>query len=289
MPVTLSVERPLDTEATAKTAFESLISLSPSNQCSKNSNFPANAALLTNVNTNKRVPYDLLINPQYSTIIPFLLCQNLPCPLYVASQFNCSVEPKQVPLSKGAQRLLFEENAGGQSELSEAFSFEVLRKCFGAKLLKTEMAIAYWWPHWKKTDYSCRIGDTTVGVSVTRAMKYNGVFTRQDGRHLLRKKLFGINESSMGVLERDEWQRQVLHIWATDPYIEDLLQELFLEMVFNEPELVQNTVVLVTVASPDMWWIFYQNKLVKQSTKKRIKKNLGKVPASERTVVAAVT
>jgi len=233
------------------------------------------------------------MNPQYSVIVPFLLCQNLPCPLYVASHFNCAVDPKRVPLSKGAQRILLEDNAGGQSELSEAFSFEVMRKCFGAQLLKTEMAITYWWPHWKKTDYSCRVGGVKLGVSVTRAMKYNGVFTRRDGRHLLRKKLSGIIESSQGVVERDEWQRQVLHIWATDPYIEDILQELFLEMVFNEPELVQNTVVLVTVASEDMWWIFYQNKLVKQSKKKNLKKKINSVQGrewSERGVVAnAVT
>lgn len=267
------MERPFNTDATAKTAFESLLFLSPSNSKSKKC-LTENAALLTNVNTNKRLPYDLLLNPQYSVIVPFLLCQNLPCPLYVASQFNCAVDPKTVPLSKGAQRILLEENAGGQSELSEAFSFEVMRKCFGAQLLKTEMAIAYWWPHWKKTDYSCKVSGIKLGVSVTRAMKYNGVFTRRDGRHLLRKKLNGIIESSQGVLERDEWQRQVLHIWATDSYIEVILQELFLEMVFNEPELVQNTLLLVTVASEDMWWIFYQNKLVKQSNKKKIKKNL---------------
>lgn len=273
-----------------KTAFESLLSLSPFTSNLNCSNDTPNAALLTNVNINKRLPYDLLLNPQYSTIVPFLLHQNLPCPLYIFSQFDCTVNPKQVPLSKGAQRIMFEENAGGCSELSEAFSFEILRRCFGAKLVKTEMAIEYWWPHWKKTDYSCRMGEVKVGVSVTRAMKYNGVFTRKDGLHLLRKKLFGINESSLGVLERDEWQRQVLHIWATDPYIADLLQALFLELVFDEPELVQNTVILVTVASPDCWWIFYQNKLVKQASKKKMKKNLSKILVTEHSnVVTAVT
>jgi len=259
-----------------------------------NVNLTENAALSTNVNPNKRPPYDLRMNPQYRVIVPFLLCQNLPCPLYVYSQFACAVDPQIVPLSKGAQRLLFEENAGGQSELSEAFSFEVMRQCFGAQLLKTEMSIAYWWPNWKKTDYSCKVQGITLGVSVTRAMKYNGVFTRRDGRNLLRKKLFGINESTKGVLERDEWQRQILHIWATDAYIEAILQKLFLEMVFNEPELVQNTVIIVTVACEDSWWIFYQNKLVEQMAKKRIKKNLsnglrGREWSERGRVVNAVT
>jgi len=263
------------------------------NQSETESKFQ-NAALFTNINTNNDLPYSLLLNPQYTLIVPFLLTQNLPCPLYIASEFHCAADPKCVPLSKGAQRILLEENAGGQSEVSEAFSFEVLRKCFGAHLLKTEMSIGYWWPHWKKTDYSCTIENIKLGVSVTRAMKYNAVFTRSDGRALLRKKLFGINESSLGVLERDEWQRQILHIWATDEYVEEILHELFLEMVFTEPELVQNTVLLVTVASEEMWWIFYQNKMVKQNTKKKMKKNLRgrKMRRNEREsecVVGAVT
>merc|ERR1712168_426319 len=97
---------------------------------------------------------------------------------------------------------------GGQSELSEGFSFEFLRKIFGDKLV--------------------------------------------------RKKLFGINESTLGVLEQDEWQRQILHIWATDEYVERILYEVFLELLFTEPELVRDTLIMVTVTSS--WWIFYQDK-----------------------------
>ena len=42
------------------------------------------------------------------------------------------------------------------------------------------------------TDYTCSIFDTTVGVSVTRAMKYAGDFEMEDARHLLKKKLKGM-------------------------------------------------------------------------------------------------
>ena len=42
------------------------------------------------------------------------------------------------------------------------------------------------------TDYTCRMFDTTLGVSVTRAMKFgHGDYTEDDARRLLMKKLNG--------------------------------------------------------------------------------------------------
>ena len=41
------------------------------------------------------------------------------------------------------------------------------------------------------TDYTCKMFDTTLGVSVTRAMKYGGDFTEEDADRLLMKKLNG--------------------------------------------------------------------------------------------------
>lgn len=169
---------------------------------------------------------------------------------------------------------MLEENAGGQSELSEGFSFEILKRVFGAKLVKTEMAIRYWWNSWKKTDYSVRMNGLVIGVSVTRAMKYRGIFNRGDAEKLLRKKLFGINESTLGVLEQDEWQRQILHIWATDEYVERVLYGTFLDLLFTEPDLVRNTIIMVTVTSS--WWIFYQDKYIKAKEKKVRKEEIRK-------------
>ena len=48
--------------------------------------------------------------------------------------------------TKEAKTMLDIPNAGGSSEKSEAFSYEVLNKLFGVKLLKAEMEIKYeWW------------------------------------------------------------------------------------------------------------------------------------------------
>lgn len=215
--------------------------------------------------------YDLYLNDQYVPIIALILSQNIPTPLYLRSTFQTKLNPEAVSLSTGARRIMLEENAGGQSELSEGFSFECLRRVFGAKLVKTEMAIRYWWNSWKKTDYSVRMSGVVIGVSVTRAMKYKGIFNKFDAQKLLRKKLFGINESTLGVLEQDEWQRQILHIWATDEYVERILYDVFLELLFTEPELVRNTIIMVTVTSS--WWIFYQSQYIKVK-EKNLRKNV---------------
>jgi hypothetical protein len=47
----------------------------------------------------------------------------------------------------------------------------------------------------KITDYSVRCFGRSIGVSVTRAMKFRGVFTIEDGVALLTKKLNGVNAS----------------------------------------------------------------------------------------------
>jgi len=236
--------------------------------------------------TNKQ--YSVYLNDQYLPIIALILSQNVATPLYLRSSFQTQLEPEAVNLSSGARRIMLEENAGGQSELSEGFSFEILRRVFGAKLVNTEMAIRYWWNSWKKTDYSVRMSGVVVGVSVTRAMKYQGIFNRNDAHKLLRKKLFGINESTLGVLEQDEWQRQILHIWATDEYVERILYEVFLELLFTEPELVRDTLIMVTVTSS--WWIFYQDKYIKlkeKKVKKKIVREMQKVEVLP--LAAAVT
>lgn len=57
-------------------------------------------------------------------------------------------------LSPGSQRILFAENAGGNSKISEALSFEILHQLFGATLAKTELEIDYGWHKWKKVEWN---------------------------------------------------------------------------------------------------------------------------------------
>ena len=176
------------------------------------------------------------------------------------------------------KRLLFEENAGGQSEYSEAFSYEILHKILNIKLKNTEMEIKYWLPNWKKTDYSIQFSlnngrHINLGVSVTRAMKFKGIFDEFDAYKLLKKKLYGINESTKGVLDRYSWNRQILFIWTNKKYIRKVLQKMYLQILFNEPELVSNTIVMICM-SFNTEWLFYQNKYITNTNKphKKVKK-----------------
>ena len=110
----------------------------------------------------------IFLQSEYVQILHFMICRNLPTPIYLRSAFVSFCDPAQIKVSPSAKRLLFEENAGGCSEYSEAFSFEVLRQFFDAKLVKTEMEILYWSNHCKKTDYLMRMNGQKIGVSVTR-------------------------------------------------------------------------------------------------------------------------
>lgn len=155
-------------------------------------------------------------------------------------------------VSNGALKVFNEPNAGGNSVNSEAMSFEVMYRLYGARLVKTEMAIEYWHPNWKKTDYLMRLHGRRVGVSVTRAMKFRGVFTTEDARALLYKKLTGVNISTVGVVREDRWEKQILHVWTEHDYIAITLFREYMEL---PAALRSNTVVVVTV-SKDAPWLF---------------------------------
>lgn len=169
----------------------------------------------------------------------------------VRSQSNSGVvftELKQLKpvskmsLSNGAKRLFTSPNAGGSSEKSEVLSYELLQRCFGADLLKTEMEVQYFPEGGAITDYTCKMFSTRLGVSVTRAMKYHGHFTVEDAAKLLYKKLNGVLISSKNTMEK--WSKQILHVWATSLAVSVLIAEAYNQL---PEDLKSNTIVLVTV------------------------------------------
>lgn len=137
---------------------------------------------------------------------------------------------------------------------SEVMSFEVLRASYGADLLKTEMELQYFPMGGSITDYSVLLYDLHIGVSVTRAMKYNGTFTEEDGLRILKKKLGGVLQSSRLVM--DPFHKQILHIFAEKEYIADVLEDLYQTSPEITEEIKSTTLVVVTVAT-NTPWIFY--------------------------------
>lgn len=119
-------------------------------------------------------------------------------------------------LSEGAQELLSDGTAGGSSGLSEAISFEVLHRCEGAVLIKSEIEIVYDPPTSVKTDILVAIDGHRIGVSVTRAVGFprDVPYTVDRARTLLEDKLADILVSSANVVEDDAWEKQILFVVA---------------------------------------------------------------------------
>eukprot|EP01089_Gocevia_fonbrunei_P007110 TRINITY_DN1814_c0_g1_i1.p1 TRINITY_DN1814_c0_g1~~TRINITY_DN1814_c0_g1_i1.p1 ORF type:complete len:258 (+),score=21.50 TRINITY_DN1814_c0_g1_i1:440-1213(+) len=161
----------------------------------------------------------------------------------------------QINLSEGGSRIKDEPNAGGNSVASEALSYDILRCMHGAELLCTEMQLEYWPQGGKITDYSVRLYGLHIGVSVTRAMKYGGIFDREDAKKLLEKKLNGVNVSSRLVMQK--FHKQILHIFAEREYVADVLAEVYESEL--SPELKSSTLVCITVCN-NADWIFRNKK-----------------------------
>jgi len=151
-------------------------------------------------------------------------------------------------LSMGGHCILNEPNAGGTSLYSEVLSYEVMNKCFGARLDLTEMEIEYFPYGSKKTDFSVMMHGQRVGVSVTRAFHFahDSLFTEEDAQMLLRKKMYGVIASTGNVVRRHRWKKQVLHIWTPSMNIAILLHREYKKL---DVSLRANTMVVVTIAS----------------------------------------
>merc|ERR1712244_48658 len=50
---------------------------------------------------------------------------------------------------------------------------------------------------------------------------------------------------------------------------DDVLMKVFKKLVIKNPELLGNTIILVSVASVDMWWIFHQDRLNQDKNPKK--------------------
>jgi len=144
----------------------------------------------------------------------------------------------------GAERIFNLPNAGGNSVMSEVLSCELMSALLGATLLRTEMEIEYMWHGCKITDYSMELCGQATGVSVTRALKFNGVFTEEDAVHLLKKKLDGVNASTRCVLPEHGWSKQILHVFTEQEYIAEIVARVYHKM---SQELKSNTLVMLTV------------------------------------------
>ncbi|KAH7829450.1 uncharacterized protein MONOS_11067 [Monocercomonoides exilis] len=172
--------------------------------------------------------------------------------MFIQSIFQAVVPFHLFSFTLGAIQLMTLPNAGGHSERSEALSFEVLHRILGCELCKAEMEIKYLSPNWKKTDYLIQLRSHKVAVSVTRAVGYPNpqFFDESAAVELLKKKLSGICISSLGVVDEDKWERQILHIFTQTPQAATYLKFAYHSL---PPILRGNTIVICTVAGNHKW------------------------------------
>jgi len=266
---TLRIERPISTNDNDAKFFMSIKFIPFNLQTTSYFSFVDDNNF--NVNSNIMITnqyYAIRMCDEYQVLFNHIITNNIGVPLVIINQLDTHCEADLVPFCNDANRILNEENAGGNSALSEAFSYEVISQMMNnITLYKTEMEVSYWWNAWKKTDYIFHVKDSNnetikCSVSVTRAMKYltNIKYTFQDALHLLKKKLNTVNESFKGVLLEDEWQRQILHVFCQTPYVANIIYLAFRHLQLIDPVLCSNTILFITITNENCNSIYFTPK-----------------------------
>jgi hypothetical protein len=149
-------------------------------------------------------------------------------------------------LSEGGLQIYEAGNLGGSSLHSEILSYEVLARCEGAQLQKTEGEIVYQDEAGKKTDLLVEIDAHRVGVSVTRAYHYppDEAYTVEEGLSLLEDKLEDVLLSADNVDLSDAWTRSMLHVIAYDSIAADAIETAHEQL---SPDVRDSTLIIVTV------------------------------------------
>jgi len=156
---------------------------------------------------------------------------------------------------------------------SEAVSCEILSSMFDAHLCRTEMELSYYWAS-SIVDYTMLLRPTSssglsfdqrnqkcnrLGVSVTRAMKYRGVFDQEDATRLLTKKLRGCLQASAAITEECAWSKVVLHILVEKKYMVEVLLSAWASSIERELRDTNDLIVVLTVSERSDW-MFYEKK-----------------------------
>lgn len=152
-------------------------------------------------------------------------------------------------LSHDAQKMCEHgTNAGGRSEISEAISFEAFYGCQGATLEKTEKEIEKYLNGGPLIDFVCNIFGINVGVSVTRAMKYNGKLEEKEAEDFLKRKLKGAKAALETNLKKENppmWRRQILHVWVKNKEAGNIVYKVIKELPDEE---VSDILVVISIA-----------------------------------------
>lgn len=182
-----------------------------------------------------------------------------PDPSVIVNAIDFGADPWDNPadlglLTSGGQEMVADGNAGGSSLESEIFSLEVLIRCEGATLVKTETEVVYDVPG-SITDILVEIDGMKVGVSVTRAVGFprDAAYTEGTASALLTRKLTDIQESTANVSAGDRWVKQILHVIA---YADQHVAAMQAAYEALEPSVKADTILWVTRSDGDDEFIY---------------------------------
>jgi hypothetical protein len=182
-----------------------------------------------------------------------------PDPSLIVNAIDFGSDPWDNPadltlLTSGGQEMVADGNAGGSSLESEIFSLEVLTRCEGATLVKTETEVVYD-VSGSITDILVEIDGMKVGVSVTRAVGFprDAAYTEATASALLTRKLTGIQESTANVSADDRWVKQILHVIA---YADQHVAAMEAAFEVLEPSVKADTILWVTRSDGDDEFIY---------------------------------
>ena len=182
-----------------------------------------------------------------------------PDPSVIVNAIDFGADPWDNPadlglLSTGGQEMVADGNAGGSSLESEIFSLEVLTRCEGATLVKTETEVVYD-VSGSITDILVEIDGMKVGVSVTRAVGFprDAAYTEATASALLTRKLAGIQESTANVSAGDRWVKQILHVIA---YADQHVAAMQAAYAALDPSVKADTILWVTRSDGDDEFIY---------------------------------
>lgn len=148
-------------------------------------------------------------------------------------------------------RSLIVGNAGGASEISEAWSIDLISKTLNSKESVLETEIEYTLIY-GMVDYILKIdtefGHHRIGVSVTRAICNPWKpYTWEEGVRLLNKKINGLVMSHEAISFNQSFYQSILHIWVPSDEIAAMLLCIIASSDLDIPNPCETLDIWITV------------------------------------------
>jgi hypothetical protein len=196
------------------------------------------------------VDFTLSNETKYDIKIKNNIRRDEPISAFYWNYFKPLVDFNEFKLGTCARKVFAADNAGGNSVISEAMSAEILTRIFGANTVRTEMEVEYSFSNWKIADFTIKLYDKNVGISVTRAFNYisDDNFTIESAEALLNKKITGLVLARNSISERDSFYTSILHVFCRSDRIRKLLHSAYKRL---NNEIRDNIIILCTVCPHD--------------------------------------